>query len=290
MYNGRVTLFGISLIGWFGLLIALSTFVISFLSLALARNRLHVVWGLFCAAVCVWSGSFFAIGQVPDARAALWWWKVSHIGVILIPVLFLHFVLLYLRYRCHVLLVGLYAVAFALIAVTLSSDLMIADVRWVFDEMYYDTPGPLYPPFVFAFVALVATALFLLRRHAETQRGVDRLRSQYLFVASSVGFIGGVASFAPVFQLDLYPVTILTVAIAPPVIGYAILRYHLFDMRVVLSHFLKLAASAAAIGQLLLSESSKQATLSAVITLLGLISAFYFIRQFDRKTNEDALD
>lgn len=283
-----MTFLGIGLIGWAGLFIALSTFVISLLTFALARERTQVLWAAFCLAVCIWSGSFFALGQIADSDTALLWWRISHLGVIFIPVLFFHFSLSYVGIRESWLHLGLYAAGIALSVVDLRSNLLIDGVRWVFDEMFYDTPGPLYLPFVVMFALLVGAGLMLIYRDVDRRRGREHLRSQYLLLASTVGFIGGTVSFAPVFGIDIYPLTILSVAIAPPVVGYAILKYHLFDFRVVLGHFLRLAVCAGAIGQLVLSENSRQVFLHAILTTIGLISAIYFIRQFDRKSKHIA--
>lgn len=59
----------------------------------LGSERQHYVWGLFCAAVCVWVGVLFFLSQAVDAETALYWTSLGYVGAILIPIIYFYFAL-----------------------------------------------------------------------------------------------------------------------------------------------------------------------------------------------------
>src|SRR3989338_4521309 len=59
------------------------------------RSRVARVWAFFCLAISVWGFGALLIGLTPDADVSIVWWRVAHVGVILIPLLFYHFVTIF---------------------------------------------------------------------------------------------------------------------------------------------------------------------------------------------------
>lgn len=231
--NGEV-LFSFNFVALAGIAIATASLFMAALMFALGREQLNRVWGWFCAAVFVWGLSFFCIATASDPAPAKLWWHVSHIGVIAIPALFLHFVYTFLERRNALVLIATCVASAAFLYANFFTDLFIAEVRYMFDSFYYDTPGPLYLLFVLYFHALIVYGHWLLWRAYRAAEDVSRSEQiRYFFMATFVGFLGGGISFAPVFGIDIYPYSIATVALYPLIMGYAILKYQLFDIRIV---------------------------------------------------------
>ena len=226
----------ISLFALSGAFIAVSSGVMAFVMFVFGRNRLHVLWGFFCISVLVWGIGGYFIGTTQDPAQAFFWWKVTHVGIALIPVLFLHFVYVFLKKKGEMFVWLLYAVA-CIFAVTLfSSDLLVAHVRLVFGTFYYDSPpGLLYPLFTLYFFGLTLWSHFLLYQgyHAGILQldETDRNRIKYFFLGMLISFAGGSFSFLPVYGIDIYPVTNFAVTLYPIIIGYAILRHQLFNIK-----------------------------------------------------------
>lgn len=229
-----------SLFALSGLLIAISSGVMAFLMFVIGKSRLHTLWGFFCISVLIWGAGAFFIGTTSNPAQAEIWWRITHIGVAFIPTLFLHFVLTFLEKK-EVMMVGIFyfiSISFALLAIF--SNLLIADMRFVFNEFYYDSPpGILYPLFTIYFFGLTVYSHWLLYiGYKETSKklaglSLRRRQIQYFFLGMLISFAGGSASFLPVYGIDLYPVTNFSVILYPMIIGYAILRLKLFDVRVV---------------------------------------------------------
>jgi len=163
------------------------------------------------------------------------WWRLTHVGVILIPVLFFHFVYEFLGLKRKLAIVIIYAIGLAFLFLNLT-DLFIRSTRFVFSSFYYDSPpGPVYPYFVgFFFGAIIYSHYELLRAYRHSS-GARRNQIKYFFLATAVGFLGGGTSFLPVFGVDLYPILNFTVPLYPIIMSYAIVQYRLMDISVVIN-------------------------------------------------------
>lgn len=223
-----------------GLLIGISSISMAALMLMIGKERLHHIWALFCVSVAVWGFGGYMIAITKDIAQADMWWRITHIGVIFIPVLFTHFVYEFLQKRAKPLIPILYALGFFFLWANLfTGKLFIANMRWVFNQFYYDSPpGILYIPFTALFFGLVFYTHFLLWKALKTTIGLKKLQVQYFLVAMGISFAGGSLSFLPVYEIDFYPVFNILAFMYTPIITYAILKKQLFDIRVVLTQFL----------------------------------------------------
>jgi len=222
-----------------GLLIGVTSISMAVLMLVIGKERLHHIWALFCVSVAIWGFGGYMIAITKDIEQAYMWWRLTHIGVIFIPVLFMHFVYEFLQKNTRPMIPILYALGIFFLWANLFSNLFIANLRWVFDQFYYDSPpGILYVPFTAFFLGFVIFSHLLLWRALKHTAGLKKLQIQYFLVAMGVSFAGGSLSFLPVYEIDFYPFFNILAFMYTPIITYAILRKQLFDIRVVLTQFL----------------------------------------------------
>ena len=131
---------------------------------------------------------------------------------------------------------SLYALGFAFLGLNWIGNLFMRDVRFVFDEFYYiSPPAPLYTPFVVMFIGLVIYSTVVFYRAYRVSEGMRRMQIKYFFIAIVAGYGGGSTSFLPVYGVDAYPVLNIGVALFPIIIGYAIFKYRLFDVRAIVA-------------------------------------------------------
>ena len=137
-----------------GLMIGItSSFLGLFVYFKNPRNIINRIWAFFSVAVSIWGFGIYKIATATDVSAALTWWRLAHIGVIFLPVLYFHFVYHFLRLKSKSVLVVIYLIGIIFLALDFT-DLFIWHMRWVFSQFYYDSPpGPLYSFFVvFGFI------------------------------------------------------------------------------------------------------------------------------------------
>lgn len=236
-----VQIFGLNLFAVSGILIGVSSFVMALFVLTRGFKKLHILWSIFCFCVMVWGVGAYFIATTTDPEIADLLWRLTHIGVIFIPITFTHVVYEFLQLRNRILMVTLYALGFFFLLTNFVGDLFIADMRWVFDQFYYDSPpGPLYIPFTMMFFCLIALAHFKLYRAYGRAEGRQREQIKYFFFGMIVSFAGGSLSFLPVYGINFYPIFNLTAFLYTIIVGYAIVHLRLFGIRFLITRGLAL--------------------------------------------------
>jgi signal transduction histidine kinase len=195
-----------------------------------ARNR---VFAWFVAMLAVWNLGVFGLRSTASPGTALLWEQFLHVGVIAVPVLFYHYVIVFLDAprRDATLWVGYAACGlFWLVSPTPAFLRGVTPTVWGF----MPDAGPLYPLFFVYFNSYMVLGLRRLVRARRTMASsFMRNRALLVIAGVSVSLLGGVLDLARfIFGWDaLYPPGIPTNAVLALALGVAILRYRLMDVR-----------------------------------------------------------
>ena len=220
-----------------GLLIGITSLCMSILIWSKSiENRVNRIWAFFTFFVALWGFGGFYIGYITDPVAALNAWRTAHLGIIVIPALFLHFVYRFLGKTNDTPVIIAYCFSAFFVFVNISGKL-ITNVEWVFNSFYYDgrPPTNLYVLFVFLWLAAIIYSHIELLIALRGAVGTKRNQIKYFFLGTIVGYLGGITCFLPVFGVDIYPYGNLTVPLYPLIMTYAIVKYRLMDVKVVIT-------------------------------------------------------
>jgi signal transduction histidine kinase len=208
------------------------------------KYRLARIWSVFAICVALYGYGAYMVSVADDAASAIFWWQISYIGVILMPFIFICFVyeFLNIKRQFFVKIFGLITVIY-LCANFFSRKLFISDVYLYFTNMRFVKPvyfvypiGPLLFIFIiFTFFGWVGYAHFELAKHYKAESEIKRNQIRYFFLATALGFAGGGMSFLPCFGIRFYPIFNFTVVLYPLIMTYAIFRYRLMDINVVIT-------------------------------------------------------
>ncbi|PIP46608.1 MAG: hypothetical protein COX15_00115, partial [Candidatus Colwellbacteria bacterium CG23_combo_of_CG06-09_8_20_14_all_42_19] len=200
------------------------------------KSRLNVAYSLFLISTSWWCLSIYFIAQATTVGEAFFWWRIAHIGVILIPITFLNFVYVFLKLPSRKAIIVSYLIGI-LFLIANTTPYFISNMRWVFDSFYYDSPpGPLYIPFVAFFGIIVFYGTYLLYRGYHKASGNAKGPIATVLFVYSVSFLGGSLAYLPVFGVDVHPAPgTFVIAFGAPAIFYAITRYRLFNIKLVIT-------------------------------------------------------
>jgi diguanylate cyclase (GGDEF)-like protein len=215
-------------------------------------RRTNRAFGLYYMAVGWWAG-FEAISIVaPSPDAGLFFWRLNHVGVILIPVFFLHFVST-LEEPAGRAWKWIVPAGYAFGAFFLMLDatpLLIGQVIPKFSFHYFIEPGPVYFTFFAVWQAMTLTAVLALLRVWWRARGFKRHQMRLFSLSMLVAYAGGMLNFLPTFDLEvpyLMPWGTYAVPALAAVTTYAIIRYQLFDIEVVIKRTVVFAGLSSAL-------------------------------------------
>lgn len=199
------------------------------------RKLPNLALALFSASMAVWCFGQFMGGVAGEKGAVLFWTRLNIAGAVLIPVFYLYFILAFIERGKENL--RLLSVAFFLAAVFLLLDftpLFVADVAPRFAFRFYPVPGVIYPFFALYLAALFGIGFFKLVGFLRQSEGVKNNQAKYVFVASLIGFLGGITAFLPVFNIDFPVLSNYSLPLYLAITVYVIAKHKLLDINLVM--------------------------------------------------------
>ena len=196
------------------------------------KSPRHRLFAYVASALVVWNLGVLGLRWTDDPATALIWERLLHIGVIPIPVLFYHYVLVFLdvpRRRPSLVLGYLLCGLFVAVSPTAAFMRGVVETRWGFAP----EAGPLYGAFFAYFQAyLVIGLVWLVRAYRAIESSFRRNRTLLVILGVVASLLGGLADFSRfIFNWEwLYPLGIPSNAVFALALGVAIVRYRLMDM------------------------------------------------------------
>jgi signal transduction histidine kinase len=233
---------------------------LSLATVSLLRNpssRLNRVFTYFAAGMAVWNGGVFMLRRSPDPASAVVWEVIIHLGVIMLPAFYYHFVLIFLdattRHRPSLALAYVLSLGFGVLDVTGSPWFIrgVTDTDWG----WVPATGPLYNLFLLHLNAfLIYGLVHLARSFRGDASSFRRNRAMLIQLGTSVSLAGGMIDFARFLVARvwpaaerIYPVGIPANMIFAVMLGTSIVRYRLFDVNVFVKKAAVYGALAAAV-------------------------------------------
>jgi signal transduction histidine kinase len=201
-----------------------------------AKNRTSNVnksWMILNFSASLWGWSLFARELSLDKTTALFFVRLCYVGAIFIPALFFRFTISLLKVNKNKLLFSIYILSLIFIILDFTP-LFIKDVKPILSFRYYGIPGTIFPLFVISFIGITGYSHYILIQHLKRSEGQVRAQVKYLLLATIIGFLGGVSTFLPNFNVEIFPFGFYLISIYVGIISYAIVKHRLMDISIVL--------------------------------------------------------
>lgn len=205
-----------------------------FVFLKSPKREINWSFALYYSAIAWWSLFEAYSISAPTKSLGLWTWRINHMGVIFIPIFFVHFIysILEVPKQNRRLLKLLYGIGYCLAALNLTS-LLIADVTPKFSFKHMVVPGPFYLAFVLWWIAQITYGLVKLYIAYLKSTGIRRNQLRYFWIGSLIGYLGGPFNFLPAFNIEIFPIMPFGTYAVPfysAIVTYAIVKYRLMDI------------------------------------------------------------
>ncbi|GAB61543.1 MAG: PAS domain-containing protein [Candidatus Jettenia sp.] len=255
-------------------------------------NGINKRFCLFSHVISIWIFFVFLVLHTTDPILATFRLKLVFSAAIFIPSTFFFFSSIFPD-RKERLIDRYLSISFFVISIFLafSSSYIVESVS--FDKGWPCTKyGPLFSVFWFYFIMCMAHSFYILYRKSVNYYGIKRLQIQYLYfgVAISV-FFGSITNFLlpvlGVWQVEMF-VPLVSIPI-PIAVAYAIAKYHLMDISVVIKRstvYLTLSIAMSAIYFIIgvflssiLPASEHRNTITNVVSIIVTFIAFVSARE-----------
>ncbi|MBI2472222.1 MAG: PAS domain S-box protein [Planctomycetes bacterium] len=206
----------------------------------LLRNPANIINRRFCVfaqTFSAWVFFIFFILQTTDPVLATFRLRLVFCAAVFIPSTFFFFSSVFPdrveRPIDRYLIVSFFAISFLL---AFFSPYIVGSVSFV-RQLPQARYGRLFPVFCFYFTACMAYSLYILYKKSICYYGIKRLQIQYLYFGVAVSvFLGAITNFLlpaiGIWQVERF-VPLMSIPI-PLTVAYAIVKYHLMDISVVI--------------------------------------------------------
>jgi signal transduction histidine kinase len=262
------------------LLASLSYLGLLFLVGRKARRPESRAFLLFLVAMTAWQGAVTIVTFTRDPQVALFWYKMALGLGGSFGFFYALFVRQFLNLRGHAWVVWLGALLTAFFALwTLGGGgFIITDIYWS-PHAHFWLPKlgwMTYPMGLTVYGYLAYGMVHLLRHYRRTTLALVRMRLRYLLLGIALVFAGSIVNYNE--TLKAYPLDIIANVVNALLIAYAILRYKLLDIGLVVKRglFYFIPASTLAIGYyltILTAVNLFHAVTGSQIALVSLIVA-----------------
>ncbi len=208
------------------------------------RNIKSISFSIFCFFIAFWNLGYYFWQVSTNAGVALFWTRVLMAGAIFIPVAYLQFVfaLLDILNKKKKFLFYSYSLFFIFFLVNFTSH-FVSHTEPLLGFAFWPIPGPVFVFFLAFWLFYAYYSISLLLRYYKRGDGVLKLQIKYIMFGTILGYIGGVTNFFLWYRIPILPFGHIAISLYALIVAYAILKYRLMDIRVIIGRIAVYALS-----------------------------------------------
>ncbi len=245
------------------------------------KKLTNKIFALDAFSVAFWSFAYFFWQISIGESSALFWSRILMVGAIFIPIFYFHFIVSFLNLveKYKKALYGGYILS-VLFLISNFTPYFVKSVEFESDlSLFWPKPGIFYHPFLLMFAVLVCYGWYLLIKTLRgTTEKIKKQQIKYLLLGTGIGFIGGSTNYFLWYGIPILPYLNITVSIYVLLTTFAIFRYHLFEIRIILTELLVGAIGLVSLIQTFSAPSFSWRILNSVIFILFCIFGYYLIK------------
>ncbi len=204
------------------------------------RSTLNRSFSFFAFNVAFWAFNYFLWLTMKDGEKALFYIRLAMAGAIMIPVAFVDFTFRLTNKDGRLITIINIFLAFVWLLFSFTPFYILSvEKRLVFE--YWPVPGPLFHFMFIHFIFNTVFSHFLLWRSLEKDQGSKTNQIRYVFLGTLIGFVGGSTNYFLWYGVLIPPYLNFLVSVYIFTVAYAILKYKLMDIQVILKRTLVFA-------------------------------------------------
>ena len=203
------------------------------------RDSKNISFFIFCFFIAFWSIAYYFWQIANTAEVALFWVRILMIGAIFIPVVYLYFVYAlvellekkkkFLIFSCFLFFIFLLADF---------TPYFISHVGPILNFKFWPRAGFIFSLFLFVWLFYVVYSNYLLFQKYKISTGILRLQIKYVMIGMWIGFIGGITNYFLWYKILIPPFGNILVSIYIIAVAIAVLKHHLFNIKIIATELL----------------------------------------------------
>ncbi|MDB4349775.1 ATP-binding protein [Omnitrophica bacterium] len=198
------------------------------------KSMVNLSFGIFGISIFIWQFFEGIFLSLTTYNPALNLCKLSYIGVILLPICYLHFVLEFLKHdKRKIISILFYLFGLWCIYTMFATDLFISGARKYFFG-YYPTAGPYHKVYLLSVPFSALTGFALLFQEFSKQSDINKRNSIKYLLLAYIAFPMASVDYLPNYNVEIYPFGFIFVTAFLAFNAYAIVRHQLMEIEVII--------------------------------------------------------
>lgn len=199
------------------------------------KLKVNRSFALLCASFVFYSFFYMMIfSKLSYSKEySLLFFRLASLGGVFMPLVFLHFVLTFLKVKKNFLFYGGF-LAMLFFAVFSFSEYFVADVVPKFYFHYWAIPGFVYHLSLIYTMLIPGYALFLLLKKYFSSQGMEKAQTKYILIGTFISVTSIIANVAIWYDINFPPFAAILMSAYIYFIAYAIIAHHLMDVQIIL--------------------------------------------------------
>jgi len=245
------------------------------------RSKINIAFFFVCLTTFWWQFSWFFLFNIEDGTLAKIFVKIGHVGIVLLPVAFLHFSLVFLGKtdKLNKIILTIAYTITAFFEISLFTTNYFVNGYYEYYWGFYPKAGFLHPFFLLfvGFTVIRFVSLLFSSIKKELKSSFKYFQIEYVLVAM-IFYILASVDFAVNYGFEFYPIGFIFILIFLGIVGYAISKYQLMNIKVILTEFLITVIALVLLIQFILSETIFEYIWEGILLLAFLFFGYLLIK------------
>ncbi|MEK7078013.1 MAG: ATP-binding protein [Patescibacteria group bacterium] len=256
----------------------------------------YVFYFLLNAAYVLWAIPYGIWVFQKNGETALFWSRMLNLGAVFIPLFYFSWIVSFLKINKKRLLyfLGFITFLFSLFSFSpffIKGTLLFQNVKYLnYPTIYWHWPQAnfLYSIFLIEFFGLVIYALLLLfKSYYKTNDILFKQQIKWIVVGSLFGFGGGATNFPLMYGVNLFsPLGMFVIGIQPVLFAVAMLKYRLFNIKVIATELSIFALWIFLLFRLLVDQTLRERFIDGGLFILSIFVGVILIRSVIKEVEQ----
>jgi len=191
------------------------------------KSELNKIFMLLCVAIGLWNIHEFGLYIAPHRLFAIYWARIFGLGLMLIPAVFLHFVMTFTggtTRKAKWIVFGSYLIGLAFV-ILFCTGLLVNDYFYVISQ-YFPRPTKIYNLYIIFFMLVVGYGILrIFIKYQETNQSLQRIQHKFFLIAVLLAFGIGTTNFLVSFGVRMYPIGHFGGITFTSIVAWILIRY-----------------------------------------------------------------
>jgi signal transduction histidine kinase len=252
------------------------------------KENINQVFTLFAFSVSVWSLGYVFWQISSSAEDALFWSRFFMGAAIFTAPTYFHFVYSFIKKYYPIsrkIFYWIYGVAtlfFVVDFLPTTKDLFVSKVEPELFFSFWPKPGGLYHIFLFLWIScLVYAAYILVKTYRKVKIPVLKRQLSFILVAMIIAFVSGSTNYFLWYGIPILPFANICVSLYVLILGYAVLKHNLFNIKAVATDFLVIIQILILLIRAVLTEGTTEKIINFSILGVSIVIGAFLIRAIE---------